>query len=90
MESRQSMARSGQGTSNEEEYHAPRSRCRCMRAVVNKDCPVHSIPQPASLVHHFSPSGHQHFDGGPEETGVRTPAVIIATSFDLVACKDCT
>jgi hypothetical protein len=68
--SRQSMAGSGREISDEEECHAPRPGCRFMMAVASKDTPVHSVPEPTSLVHPFLPQGHQHFDGGLEETGL--------------------
>ena len=65
----------------ERKIDVPRPRCRWTSAVASKDCPVRSIqPQPASLVHPFSPPGHQRFDGGLEEIGVWTPAAAAAAA----------
>src|ERR1700677_1079132 len=68
MGSGQSVTRSEQEMSNEEECHAPRPGCRCMRVIASKGCPFHSVPQLTSLVHPFGPPAL----GGREETGVGT------------------
>src|SRR6267154_6825681 len=61
--------------------HEPRPRWRCMSAVASNDCPVRSIhPQPVSVVHPFSPPGHQRLEGGLEDIGIGDPVVTAATT----------
>ena len=65
----------GQEMNTEGESHSPRLKCKRISAIASNDYPVRSMqPQPASLVHPFSPPGHQRSDGGLDEIGVGTPA----------------
>src|SRR5579863_4331443 len=76
------------GVRDTDECHkirVPRPRWRWINAVASKDCPVRNIhPQPASLVHPFSPPGHHRFEGGLEEIGIGDPT---ATAAETSACS---
>jgi hypothetical protein len=55
----------------DQKVRVPGPKWRRMSAVASNDFPVRSIhPQPMSLVHPFSPSGHYRFEGGLEEIGI--------------------